>query len=63
MNLQALKMDIAATAGKRARSVLRRDFSDKEDVFFAIFEEDVSRDREQISLHLSEVPSEEESAS
>ncbi len=51
--------DIATAAGK-TRGAFYANFSDKEDVFFAIFEEDLSRDREQISLHLSEGSSEEE---
>ena len=39
--------DIAAAAG-RTRGAFYANFSDKEDVFFAIFEEDLSRDREQV---------------
>ena len=45
--------DIAAAAGK-TRGAFYANFRDKEDVFFAIFEEDLSRDKEQVSLHLSE---------
>ena len=45
--------DIAAAAGK-TRGAFYANFEDKEDVFFAIFEEDLSRDREQVSLQLSE---------
>ena len=48
--------DIAAAAGK-TRGAFYANFKDKEDVFFAIFEEDLSRDREQVSLHLSEASS------
>jgi AcrR family transcriptional regulator len=51
--------DIAAAAGK-TRGAFYANFRDKEDVFFAIFEEDLSRDREQVSLHLGEASSEEE---
>jgi AcrR family transcriptional regulator len=51
--------DIAAAAGK-TRGAFYANFKDKEDVFFAIFEEDLARDREQVSLHLSEASSPEE---
>jgi AcrR family transcriptional regulator len=51
--------DIAAAAGK-SRGAFYANFRDKEDVFFAIYEEDLARDREQISLHLSEASSPEE---
>jgi len=51
--------EIAAVAGK-TRGAFYANFKDKEDVFFAIFEEDLSRDREQVSLHLSEASSSEE---
>jgi AcrR family transcriptional regulator len=51
--------DIAAAAGK-TRGAFYANFNDKEDIFFAIFEEDLSRDREQFSLHLSEAASAEE---
>jgi AcrR family transcriptional regulator len=51
--------DIAAAAG-RTRGAFYANFKDKEDVFFAIFEEDLSRDREQVSLHLGEASSPEE---
>jgi AcrR family transcriptional regulator len=50
--------DIAAAAGK-TRGAFYANFSDKEDVFFAIFEEDLSRDREQ-NPHLSEAVSAED---
>jgi AcrR family transcriptional regulator len=56
---QARVEDIAAAAGK-TRGAFYANFSDKEDVFFAIFEEDTSRDREQVTLQLSEVSTEEE---
>jgi AcrR family transcriptional regulator len=51
--------DIAAAAGK-TRGAFYANFKDKEDVFFAIFEEDLSRDREQVSLQLSEASCAEE---
>src|ERR1700679_1353865 len=51
--------DIAAAAGK-TRGAFYANFKDKEDVFFAIFEEDLSRDREQVSLHLNEASSPED---
>ncbi len=51
--------EIAAAAGK-TRGAFYANFKDKEDVFFAIFEEDLARDREQVSLHLSEASSHEE---
>jgi AcrR family transcriptional regulator len=44
--------DIAAAAGK-TRGAFYAHFQDKEDVFFAIFEEDKARDRAQISTRLS----------
>ncbi len=51
--------DIAAAAGK-TRGAFYANFKDKEDIFFAIFEEDLARDREQVSLHLSDATSAEE---
>jgi AcrR family transcriptional regulator len=45
--------DIAAAAGK-TRGAFYANFRDKEDVFFAIFEEDLSRDTEQVIFRLSE---------
>ena len=51
--------DIAAAAGK-TRGAFYANFKDKEDIFFAIFEENLSRDREQVSLHLNEASSAEE---
>jgi AcrR family transcriptional regulator len=51
--------DIAAAAGK-TRGAFYDNFRDKEDVFFAIFEENLMRDREQVSLHLSEASTPEE---
>jgi len=51
--------DIAAAAGK-TRGAFYANFKDKEDVFFAIFEEDLSRDREQVGLQLSEASCAEE---
>jgi AcrR family transcriptional regulator len=51
--------DIAAAAGK-TRGAFYANFKDKEDVFFAIFEEDLARDRERVSLQLSEASSAEE---
>jgi AcrR family transcriptional regulator len=51
--------DIAAAAGK-TRGAFYANFKDKEDVFFAIFEEDLARDRERVSVHLSEASSPDE---
>jgi AcrR family transcriptional regulator len=51
--------DIAAAAGK-TRGAFYANFKDKEDIFFAIFEEDLARDREQVSLHLSDATSAED---
>jgi AcrR family transcriptional regulator len=51
--------DIAAAAGK-TRGAFYANFQDKEDVFFAIFEEYLSRDREHVTLQLSEASSAEE---
>ncbi|MEI9976835.1 MAG: TetR family transcriptional regulator [Ignavibacteriota bacterium] len=51
--------DIAAAAGK-TRGAFYTNFEDKEDIFFAIFEEDIARDRKQVSLHLSETSTSEE---
>ena len=51
--------DIAAAAGK-TRGAFYANFKDKEDIFFAIFEEDLSRDREQVSLQLSDATSAED---
>ncbi len=45
--------DIAAAAG-RTRGALYANFDDKEDLFFAIFEEDLSRDQEHIERELVE---------
>ena len=45
--------DIAAAAGK-TRGAFYANFEDKEDVFFAIFEEDKSRDLAQMTPRLSE---------
>lgn len=49
--------DIAAAAGK-TRGAFYANFQDKEDVFFAIFEDYLSRDRKRIRLQLSESQSE-----
>jgi AcrR family transcriptional regulator len=51
--------DIAAAAGK-TRGAFYANFRDKEDVFFAIIEENLWQDREQVSLHLSEASTPEE---
>jgi AcrR family transcriptional regulator len=51
--------DIAAAAGK-TRGAFYANFKDKEDVFFAIFEEDLARDREQVSLQLTAASSSED---
>ncbi len=47
--------EIAARAGK-TRGAFYANFRDKEDVFFAIFEEDLARDREKIATALSAAP-------
>jgi AcrR family transcriptional regulator len=51
--------DIAVAAGK-TRGAFYAHFQDKEDVFFAIFEEDMARDRERIQLPLSTAKSRKE---
>src|SRR5580658_2540477 len=51
--------DIAAAAGK-TRGAFYANFKDKEDIFFAIFEENLSRDWEQVSLHLNDAMSAED---
>jgi AcrR family transcriptional regulator len=51
--------DIAAAADK-TRGAFYAHFRDKEDVFFAIFEEDMARDRERIRLPLSAAASRQE---
>ena len=51
--------DIAAAAGK-TRGAFYANFKDKEDIFFAIFEEDLARDRERVSLRLSDATSAED---
>jgi AcrR family transcriptional regulator len=50
---------IAAKAGK-TRGAFYDNFSDKEDVFFAIFEEDMTRNREKVNAALSAASSQEE---
>lgn len=51
--------DIAAAAGK-TRGAFYAHFRDKEDVFFAIFEEDLARDKERIQQPLSVATSREQ---
>lgn len=51
--------DIAAAAGK-TRGAFYAHFRDKEDVFFAIFEQDLARDRERIRLPLRAATSRQE---
>src|ERR1700733_5629630 len=51
--------EIAAAAGK-TRGAFYANFKDKEDVFFAIFEEDLSRDMAQLSPLLLRYPTVEE---
>jgi len=50
---------IAARAGK-TRGAFYDNFNDKEDVFFAIFEEDMMRNREKVNAALSAASSQEE---
>src|SRR6202007_3074855 len=47
--------DIAALAGK-TRGAFYDNFRDKEDVFFAIFEEDISRDQGKVIDEMSAAP-------
>lgn len=54
--------DIAEAAGK-TRGALYAHFKDKEDLFFALFEEDLARDHELSSLQLRPHPSREERVS
>jgi len=51
--------DIAAAAGK-TRGAFYANFKDKEDVFFAIYEQDILRDRKQFALRLSEASTSEQ---
>lgn len=51
--------DIAATAGK-TRGAFYANFRDKEDVFFALFEEILRREKQHVGEQLSEAHSEEE---
>jgi AcrR family transcriptional regulator len=51
--------DIAATAGK-TRGAFYANFRDKEDVFFALFEETLRREKRHVGEQLSEAGSEEE---
>lgn len=51
--------DIAAAAGK-TRGAFYANFRDKEDVFFALFEETLRREKQQMGEQLSEAGSEEE---
>jgi AcrR family transcriptional regulator len=51
--------DIAAKAGK-TRGAFYANFSDKEDVFFGIFEEDMLRDQEKVNAALSAASSQDE---
>jgi AcrR family transcriptional regulator len=50
---------IAARAGK-TRGAFYANFTDKEDVFFAIFEEDMMRDREKVNAALSAASSQDQ---
>lgn len=47
--------DIAAEAGK-TRGAFYDNFKDKEDVFFAIFEEDIGRDQERVISEMTAAP-------
>jgi AcrR family transcriptional regulator len=51
--------DIAAAAGK-TRGAFYANFRDKEDVFFALFEDKILRDKQQVGEQLSHAGSEEE---
>jgi AcrR family transcriptional regulator len=51
--------DIAATAGK-TRGAFYANFRDKEDVFFALFEENLRREKRQMGEQLSEARSEDQ---
>lgn len=51
--------DIAAAAGK-TRGAFYANFRDKEDVFFALFEENLRREKRQVGEQLSEAASEDE---
>jgi AcrR family transcriptional regulator len=51
--------DIAAAAGK-TRGAFYANFRDKEDVFFALFEENLRREKRQMGEQLSEAESEDE---
>lgn len=51
--------DIAAAAGK-TRGAFYANFRDKEDVFFALFEENLRREKRQMGQQLSEAESEDE---
>jgi AcrR family transcriptional regulator len=51
--------DIAAAAGK-TRGAFYANFRDKEDVFFALFEENLRREKRQMGVQLSEAGSEDE---
>src|SRR6185312_14724158 len=51
--------EIAAEAGK-TRGAFYANFEDKEDVFFAIFEEDLLRDQERVRPRLSAAATTEE---
>lgn len=51
--------DIAAAAGK-SRGAFYANFRDKEDVFFALFEENLRREKRQVGEELSEAGSEDE---
>jgi AcrR family transcriptional regulator len=51
--------DIATAAGK-TRGAFYANFRDKEDVFFALFEENLRREKRQMGEQLSEVESEDE---
>lgn len=53
--------DIAARAGK-SRGAFYANFCDKEDVFFALFEEDLARHQERVNIALSNAKTPEERA-